>query len=120
MKVIEKKIKIRQEKEIQDLIKESSNEIEELYKERNERLYNLTVEYNNLINDNQLIEQDIELDKYKEKLDILLSTMKEYQFKTQTTSKDWFNIDTSSARNAEYKDGVPYNFGELRKIKEIA
>ena len=29
-----------------------------------------------------------------------------------------FNIDTSSIRNAEYKDGIPYSFGELRKIKD--
>lgn len=27
-----------------------------------------------------------------------------------------FNISTSTVRNAEYKDGTPYDFGELRKI----
>lgn len=29
-----------------------------------------------------------------------------------------FNIDTSAVRNAEYKDGIPYNFGTLRRIKD--
>ena len=31
-----------------------------------------------------------------------------------------FNIDTSSIRNAEYKDGIFFNYGELRKIKNIS
>lgn len=30
-----------------------------------------------------------------------------------------FNIDKSSVRSAEYKDGIPYNYGELRKIKDF-
>lgn len=29
-----------------------------------------------------------------------------------------FNIDTSFVRNAEYKDGISYDFGELRKIMQ--
>lgn len=29
-----------------------------------------------------------------------------------------FNIDASAVRNAEHKDGVPYNFGSLRRIKD--
>lgn len=29
-----------------------------------------------------------------------------------------FNLDTSSLRNAENKQGVPYNYGKLRKIKD--
>lgn len=28
-----------------------------------------------------------------------------------------FNLDTSTIRNAEYKDSIPYDYGELRKIK---
>ncbi len=30
-----------------------------------------------------------------------------------------FNIDTSSIRSAEYKDGIYYNYGELRRIKDV-
>lgn len=30
-----------------------------------------------------------------------------------------FNIDTSSVRNAECKNGIAYNYGKLRKIKEF-
>lgn len=35
-------------------------------------------------------------------------------------SHSWieFNIDTSSLRNAEHKDGIPYSYGLLRTIKE--
>ena len=29
-----------------------------------------------------------------------------------------FNIDTSIVRNAENKNGAPYDFGTLRKIKD--
>lgn len=29
-----------------------------------------------------------------------------------------FNIDTSTVHNAEHKDGILYNYGELRKIKD--
>lgn len=29
-----------------------------------------------------------------------------------------FSIDTSTVRNAEHKDGIPYSFGELRRIKD--
>ena len=29
-----------------------------------------------------------------------------------------FNIDTSTVRNAEHKDGIPYSFGSLRTIKD--
>lgn len=29
-----------------------------------------------------------------------------------------FSIDTSSIRNAEHKNGIPYNFGALRRIKD--
>ena len=29
-----------------------------------------------------------------------------------------FNIDTSTVRNAEHKDGIPYSFGKLRTIKD--
>lgn len=38
---------------------------------------------------------------------------------SQYPNHSWveFNIDTSSIRNAEHKEGAPYNYGELRKIK---
>ena len=44
------------------------------------------------------------------------------QYFTQFPSHSWieFNIDTSSVRNAEHKDGVFFDFGELRKINKIA
>lgn len=31
-----------------------------------------------------------------------------------------FDIDNNNVRNAEHKDGVPYDYGELRKIKKSA
>lgn len=31
-----------------------------------------------------------------------------------------YNISTSTVRNAEHKEGIPYNYGELRAIKNIA
>lgn len=46
----------------------------------------------------------------------MLSDAKQYF--TQYPNHSWitYNIDTSTVRNAENKDGVPYDFGELRKI----
>lgn len=48
----------------------------------------------------------------------MLDQAKEY---FNTTEHTWieYNIDTSTMRNAENKDGIYYNFGELRKIKEV-
>lgn len=42
------------------------------------------------------------------------------QYFSDYPSHSWieFNIDTSSVRNAEHKDGVFYDYGELRKIKK--
>lgn len=39
---------------------------------------------------------------------------------SQYPNHSWmeFNIDTSTIRNAENKEGIPYSFGELRAIKE--
>lgn len=39
---------------------------------------------------------------------------------SQYPNHSWieYNIDTSTVRNAEHKDGIPYDFGELRTIKD--
>ena len=54
--------------------------------------------------------------------DIILLQMLEQtrQYFSKYPQHSWieFNIDTSSIRNAEYKDGISYNFGELRTIKD--
>lgn len=44
------------------------------------------------------------------------------QYFSQFPNHSWieYNIDTSSVRNAEHKDGVFFDFGELRKINKIA
>lgn len=47
----------------------------------------------------------------------MLSHTKEYFSKYPQHSWIEFNIDTSTVRNAEQKDGVFFNYGELRKIK---
>ena len=49
----------------------------------------------------------------------MLDHAKEY---FSTTNHTWieYNIDTSSVRNTEHKDGIFFNYGELRKIKRIA
>lgn len=52
---------------------------------------------------------------------ILLQMLEEAkQYFSDYPQHSWieFNIDTSSVRNAEYKDGIPYSFGSLRTIKE--
>lgn len=48
----------------------------------------------------------------------MLSDTKSYF--SQYPNHSWieFNIDTSTVRNAEHKDGIPYSFGSLRTIKE--
>ena len=48
----------------------------------------------------------------------MLEQAKEYFFKT---NHSWcvYDIDKSLLFNAEYKDGVHYSYGELRKIKDI-
>lgn len=42
------------------------------------------------------------------------------QYFSQFPNHSWieYNIDTSTVHNAEHKDGIPYDFGELRKIKQ--
>lgn len=54
--------------------------------------------------------------------EILLQMLEQAKEYFSTTSHTWieYNIDTSSVRNAEHKDGVFFNYGELRKIKRIA
>ena len=48
----------------------------------------------------------------------MLSEAKQYFSLYPNHSWIEFNIDTSSLRNAEHKDGISYSFGELRKIKD--
>lgn len=48
----------------------------------------------------------------------MLSEAKQYFSLYPNHSWIEFNIDTSTVRNAEHKDGIPYSFGELRKIKD--
>ena len=50
----------------------------------------------------------------------MLSKAKEYFSKYPNHSWFEFNIDTSTVRNAEQPDGVFFDYGELRKIKEVA
>ena len=49
----------------------------------------------------------------------MLNIAKEY---FNTTNHTWveYNIDTSIMQNAEHKDGVYFDFGELRKIKKAS
>lgn len=48
----------------------------------------------------------------------MLSEAKQYFSLYPNHSWIEFSIDTSTVRNAEHKDGIPYSFGELRKIKD--
>lgn len=52
--------------------------------------------------------------------DILLQMLQEARQYFQTTSHSWceYNLDTSTIRNAENKNGIPYDFGSLRTIKD--
>lgn len=50
----------------------------------------------------------------------MLSDAKSYFSDYPNHSWCEYNLDLSILRNAEHKDGVPYNYGELRAIKEIA
>lgn len=50
----------------------------------------------------------------------MLSQAKEYFSNYPNHSWIEYNIDTSTVRNAEHKYGVFFNFGDLRKIKEVA
>ena len=51
---------------------------------------------------------------------ILLQMLSDARNYFQTTSHTWmsYDIDKSLLFNAENKDGIPYDFGQLRKIKE--
>jgi very-short-patch-repair endonuclease len=48
----------------------------------------------------------------------MLSEAKQYFSEYPNHSWCEYNLDTSTVRNAEHKDGIPYSFGELRKIKD--
>ena len=54
--------------------------------------------------------------------DILLQMLEQAKEYFHTTNHTWFeyNIDSSIMRNAEHKEGVFFDFGELRKIKKIS
>lgn len=53
---------------------------------------------------------------------ILLKMLDEARNYFSTTSHTWveYDIDTSTMRNAKNKDGVYYDFGELRRIKKVS
>ena len=55
---------------------------------------------------------------YDEKLLEMLDFTRKYFSNYPQHSWIEFNIDTSSLRSAEYKDGILYDFGELRTIKD--
>lgn len=48
----------------------------------------------------------------------MLSEAKQYLSKYPNRSWIEFDIDNSIVRNAEYKNGIQYDYGELRKIKD--
>lgn len=48
----------------------------------------------------------------------MLSDAKQYFSKYPNHSWIEFNIDSTTIRNAENKDGITYNYGKLRKIKD--
>jgi very-short-patch-repair endonuclease len=54
--------------------------------------------------------------------EILLQMLEQAKEYFNTTNHTWveYNIDFSLMRNAEHKEGVYFNFGELRKIKKIS
>lgn len=63
----------------------------------------------------------ISLDDLMPSDEILLQMLSEAkQYFLQFPSHSWieYNIDTSSVRNAEHKDGVFFNFGKLRRINK--
>lgn len=53
--------------------------------------------------------------------EILLQMLEQAKEYFNTTNHTWveYNIDTSLMRNAEHKEGVFFNFGNLRKIKKV-
>lgn len=53
---------------------------------------------------------------------ILLQMLNESRTYFNSTPHTWctFDIDNSTIRNAEHKTGTPYDFGELRQIKEAS
>ena len=53
---------------------------------------------------------------------ILLEMLEQARTYFTTTSHTWieYNIDTSTMRNAENKDGIYFDYGDLRKIKEAS
>ena len=49
----------------------------------------------------------------------MLSDAKQYFYNYPNHSWIEFNIDESIVRNAEFKNGIFYNYGELRRIKDL-
>ena len=54
--------------------------------------------------------------------EILLQMLDQAKEYFNTTNHTWieYNIDTSTMRNAEHKDGIYYEYGKLRKIKKVS
>lgn len=54
--------------------------------------------------------------------EILLQMLEQAKEYFNITNHTWveYNIDSSIMRNAEHKEGVFFNFGELRKIKKVS
>lgn len=54
--------------------------------------------------------------------EILLQMLDQAKEYFNTTNHTWieYDIDTSTMRNAEHKDGVYYEYGKLRKIKKVS
>lgn len=54
--------------------------------------------------------------------EVLLQMLEQARTYFNTTTHTWieYNIDTSIMRNAENKDGVYFDFGDLRKIKQAS
>lgn len=117
-------LKAKHQKEENDLIKEHTDEIEALYKDRNEKIYNLEQDIAKIVFNNNLVSEDSNLDLYRSRLDTLLSTMQDYQFKIAKTNKDWFKIDTSSVKSfftslgTTIKNGWNTLIGDIRESRD--
>ena len=76
---------------------------------------------NNILKREGYNRMNIKSDKDLLPSDTILLQMLDFtrNYFSQYSNHSWieFNIDTFSVRSAEYKDGILYNYGELRKIK---
>lgn len=95
---LENALLLKHQKEQKDLINQHINEIKDARKELADVLYNINNESSKLLLDNQLNVIDFNLDDYIIKFEQLYSTINDYKFDIPSTSKDWFNVDTSSVK----------------------